>query len=80
MERLRKKGYLIRKQADGIYQYSPRLPKADLLRGLVREFVDKSLGGSLSPFVAYLTEEANLSDQELIELKQIVRDMERSKP
>jgi len=47
---------------------------------LVREFVDKSLRGSLSPFVAYLTEEAHLTDKELSELKQIVRDLERAKP
>lgn len=80
MERLRKKGHLTRRQTDGIYQYSPRLAKADLMRGLVREFVDRSLGGSLSPFVAYLTEEGHLTDGELGELKQMVRDLERSKP
>ena len=80
MERLRKKGHLTRKQTGGLFQYSPRLAKADLLRGLVREFVDNSLGGSLSPFVAYLTEEADLTPKELGELKQIVRDLERNKP
>jgi predicted transcriptional regulator len=80
MERLRKKGFLMRKQAAGIYQYSPRLPKADLLRGLVREFVDQSLGGSLSPFVAYLTEEARLTEREVDELRQMIRDWERPKP
>ena len=80
MERLRKKGYLTRKQTDGIYQYSPRLPEADLLKGLVREFVNNSLRGSLAPFVAYLTEEAHLTEKELNELKQIVRDLERTKP
>jgi predicted transcriptional regulator len=79
MERLRKKGYLTRKQNDGIYEYSPRLSQADLLRSLVREFVDKSLRGSLSPFVAYLTEEATLTEKELQELKQIVHDLERNK-
>lgn len=79
MERLRKKGYLTRKLSGGLFQYSPRLAKAELLRRLVREFVDKSLGGSLSPFVAYLAEEATLSENELSELKQLVRDLERSK-
>jgi len=80
MERLRKKGFLTRQQTAGSYQYSPRLPKAELLKGLVREFVDNSLRGSLSPFVAYLTEEANLTEKELNGLKQIVRDLERTKP
>ena len=79
MERLRTKGHLTRKQSHGIYQYSPRLPKADLLRRLVRDFVHKTLEGELSPFVAYLAEEARLTEKELAELKQIVRDLERSK-
>jgi CubicO group peptidase (beta-lactamase class C family) len=39
MERLRKTGYLRRRKAGGVYQYSPSLPKADLLRSLVRDFV-----------------------------------------
>ena len=80
MERLRKKGFLVRKQSGGVFHYSPSLAKADLFRRLVRDFVDKSLGGSLSPFVAYLAEEAKLTENELTELKQIVRDLERSKP
>jgi predicted transcriptional regulator len=77
MERLRRKGHLSRKQSGGSYQYSPRQPKADLLRGLVRDFVDRSLGGSLSPFVAYLTEDGRLNATELNELKEIVRSIER---
>jgi predicted transcriptional regulator len=80
MERLRQKGFLARKQSGGLYQYSPRTAKADLLRRLVRDFVDTSLGGSLSPFVAYLAEEAELTDTQLAELKQIVRNLERTKP
>src|SRR5215469_7230393 len=72
MERLRKKGCLVRKQSDGLFYYSPKQNKADLLRKLVREFVEKSLGGSLSPFVAYLADEAKLTQSEISELKQIV--------
>jgi predicted transcriptional regulator len=72
MERLRKKGFLTRKKAGGIFQYQPRVGKADLLRSLVGDFVEKTLGGSLSPFVAYLSRDANLSEKELSELKQVV--------
>ncbi len=55
MERLRRKGYLTRKRVAGVYRYSPKIPKHDLLRGLVRNFVDTTLGGSVSPFVAFLS-------------------------
>src|SRR5687767_3409457 len=65
MERLREKGYLTRKKLDGVNRYSPAEPKADLLSGLVRTFVQKALGGSLSPFMAYLGKEAELSEAEL---------------
>ena len=80
MERLRKKGYLKRRKSNGIFQYSPSVPRAELLRSLVREFVERTLGGSLSPFVAYLTHEGNLNAEELAELRALVAELERDKP
>jgi len=80
MERLREKGYLKRRKANGIFQYSPSVPRAELLRSLVREFVNRTLGGSLSPFVAYLTQEGKLSAGELAELRAMVKELDREKP
>jgi len=82
MERLRKKGYLVRRKADGVFQYSPSVPRAELLRSLVREFVNRTLGGSLSPFVAYLTHEydGKLTAGEVAELRALVAEMDREKP
>src|SRR5215469_287212 len=54
MERLRSKGYLARRRADGAHQYRPKISKAELLDGLVGDFVEGVLGGSISPFIAYL--------------------------
>ena len=79
MERLRKKGYLRRRKSGGIYQYTPTLSEPDMLRSIVRNFVQKTLAGSVSPFVAYLAEEALISERELAELKQIVRELENEK-
>ena len=76
MERLREKGYLIRRKVGGVNHYSPSVPKPDLLQGLVRDFVQKALGGSVSPFVAYLGKEAHLNREELSELKQLVQEWE----
>ena len=75
MERLRKKGLLTRKKVGGIFQYEPSVGKADLLQSLVRDFVEKTLGGSVSPFVAYLSRDARLSDDELAELKSAVDEL-----
>ena len=77
MERLRQKGYLVRKETKGIFQYSPKQKKGDLLKSMVRDFVEDSLGGSISPFVAYLAENQRLSDKELSELKQILGEIKR---
>jgi predicted transcriptional regulator len=72
MERLREKGFLDRELVEGIYHYSPSEPKPQFLRGLIRDFVQGALGGSLEPFVAYLAEEARLSDEEVERLQQRV--------
>ncbi|HMJ63730.1 MAG TPA: BlaI/MecI/CopY family transcriptional regulator [Candidatus Binatia bacterium] len=75
MERLRKKGFLTRRKVEGVFRYEPRMGKADLLQSLVRDFVEKTLGGSLSPFVAYLSREAKLSEEELKELRELVEEL-----
>jgi predicted transcriptional regulator len=77
MERLREKGYLTRELVEGVFRYSPVHPKPQFLRGLVRDFVEQTLGGSLEPFVAYLAEDAQLSDEEWERLRQRVRDLQR---
>jgi predicted transcriptional regulator len=77
MDRLRRKGYLTRKKVGGVYRYSPKIPKQDLLRGLVKHFVDTTLGGSVSPFVAFLAESGPISEDDLDLLKRLVRDMKR---
>lgn len=74
MERLRQKGYLSRRKQGGIYVYSAVIPQAQLLKGLVREFVEKTLGGSLSPFVAYLAESKQLSPREIAALKAVMQE------
>ena len=79
VERLRKKGHLTRKRIDGVYRYSPCIPKANLLQKLIREFVETTLEGSAAPFVSYLVQEAKLTERELAELKQFVRDLAEQK-
>lgn len=79
MERLRKKGYLTRRPIKGVFHYSLKVAKQDFLRGLVRAFVENTLGGSVSPFVAYLAENQPVSEQDLAELKQLVRDLEQTR-
>lgn len=75
MERLHKKGYLTRRQEAGIYEYSPSVPKQELLQNLMHDFVEKTLKGSVSPIVAYLTNSRQVSDAELDELARLVDEL-----
>jgi predicted transcriptional regulator len=76
MERLREKGYLVRRRKGGVYRYSPRRSQAEVLKSLVADFVREALGGSVSPFVAYLAEEAELSDEQVRALAGLVSELE----
>jgi predicted transcriptional regulator len=76
LERLRKKGFLVRMEMEGNYHYQSLVPKGEFLQGIVRNFVEKTLEGSLSPFVAYLTQEAKINDTELRELKQLIANLD----
>jgi predicted transcriptional regulator len=79
MERLRRKGHLTRRKSGGVYRYSPKIAKQDFLQGLVEDFVAKTLGGSVSPFVAYLSESGPISAEDLDTLKRLVRDLEHQR-
>jgi predicted transcriptional regulator len=76
MERLRRKGHLARRLLDGVYRYRARATSAELLKGAVQRFVERNLDGSVSPFLAYLSEAATVSDDELRELEEIVAKLQ----
>jgi predicted transcriptional regulator len=80
MERLRKKGHLVRRKPGSSFEYLPAVSKQDLMRGLVQEFVEKTLGGSLTPFVAYLTDKSGLSDAEFSDLTRLVGKLRLENP
>jgi predicted transcriptional regulator len=75
MERLRAKKRLTRRRTGGVFLYeSPETPDA-LLSGVVRSFVETTLSGSLSPFVAYLSDSDRVSNTELAELERLVKKL-----
>jgi predicted transcriptional regulator len=76
MERLRGKGYLKRRQVKGMYRYSTATGPGEAMRSAVGSFVEKTLGGSVSPFVAWMSEHAEVSDAELAELKALVTQLQ----
>lgn len=76
LERLRRKGFLSRRKIKGVNHYSTRVSVAELLQRLVGDFVQRMLGGSVSPFVSYLQDQREVDAAELEQLKQLVRQLE----
>jgi predicted transcriptional regulator len=72
MERLRKKGHLSRRRVGGVFRYTTAAGPEDVLKDAVGTFVTRTLGGSVSPFVAYLSDEAEVTPEQLAELEELV--------
>jgi predicted transcriptional regulator len=75
LERLRKKGYLTRRRREGVYQYSPKVAQAEVVQGLLRDFVEKTLQGSVSPVFAYLARNKHLTDRDLDDIQKLVDEL-----
>lgn len=76
MERLRKKGFLVRQKTEGALQYRASRERRALLHDLIQQFVDRRLGGSVSPFVMYLADSKNLTYEEFEQLRTLVDKLE----
>ncbi|WP_371184011.1 BlaI/MecI/CopY family transcriptional regulator [Xanthomonas sacchari] len=76
MERLRAKAYLRRRQVQGVYRYAATSGQDDVVRSAVGSFVEKTLQGSVSPFVAWMSQRAEVSDAELAELEALVAKLQ----
>jgi predicted transcriptional regulator len=79
MERLRKKGFLKRTMIDGMYRYESVNETSAIHRSLIERFVEGSLGGSLAPFVAYLSSRGEVSDADYDQLKHLVDELEKKR-
>ena len=74
MNVLERKGQL-RKRAEGrSFRYQPSRPRAQVVKAMVREFVDRVFGGAAGPLLAQLIEDRRLTDEELRELARRIRE------
>ena len=79
MERLRVKGHLSRRRINDVYHYAPRTAHGVAVRHAITNFIDRTLGGSIAPFVAYLAEHETVSDEELAELEAVLQKLQRER-
>lgn len=79
MERLRKKGFLSRSQIDGVFKYNAKIETEALLSNKISDFVEKTLGGSVSPLFSYFLSSDKLSPEEVEQLKVMASKLEEKK-
>jgi BlaI family transcriptional regulator, penicillinase repressor len=72
MNILEQKKYLRKSAEDRAYIYRPTKPKKQVIRGMVREFVDRVFNGSAEPLLVHLIEDRKLTDKDLDELARMI--------
>ena len=77
MERLRAKGYLERSTAGDVFVYRSTADPEQLNQGLVEDFVRGPLDGSITPMVAYLVEQEDISKDDISRLKDLISKLEK---
>jgi predicted transcriptional regulator len=75
LERLRKKRFLARSKKSGVFLYKLAGEQEDVMNRLVESFVERTLGGSVGAFVAYLAQSKRLQPDEVEALGKLVDDM-----
>jgi len=76
MKILEQKKYLRKSQEERAYVYRPAQPKNRVIRGMVREFVERVFNGSAEPLLVHLVEDRRLSEKDLQEIRRMIRKNE----
>jgi len=74
MKILAHKKYLRKSQEDRAYVYQPTKPKNQVIKGMVREFVNRVFNGSAEPLLVHLIEDRRLSGKDLEEISRMIRE------
>ena len=80
MKILEQKQYLKKTLEDRAHVYCPPRPKNQVIRGMVREFVDRVFNGSAQPLLLHLVEDRCLTEKELRELERSIANKPEKKP
>ena len=73
MNILEQKGHLEKVQDERAYVYHSTRPRNQVLRGMVREFVNRVFNGSAEPLLLHLVEDRKLSEKDIDEIRALIR-------
>jgi BlaI family penicillinase repressor len=72
MNILEQKKYLRKSAEDRAHIYRPAKPKQQVIKGMVREFVDRVFNGSAEPLLVHLIEDRKLTNKDLDEIARMI--------
>jgi len=72
MNILEQKGFLKKKHGEKAFVYAPSKPEGQVLRAMVREFVDRVFNGAAEPLLVHLVEDEQLTAKELDEIRRSI--------
>src|ERR1700727_2256573 len=78
MNILEQKGYLKKRQDDRAYVYRPSQPQKQVIRSMVREFVNRVFNASAEPLLVRLVEDQHLDAKDLEEIRKTIRKDSKS--
>ncbi len=77
LSRLLKKGVLAHESEGRRYLYRPRITREECVRAESESFLNRVFGGEASPLLAHFVREGELSEDDLAELRALLREKER---
>ena len=75
LARLVEKGALETKQDGRRYLYQPLINQRDYQKSAAGQFVDRLFGGRAAPLVAHLADARGLTDEDIEELEDLLREL-----
>ena len=76
MNILEEKKYLSKQPADRAYVYQATRPRSEVMKAMVREFVDRVFNGSAEPLLVQLVQDRRLSPKDLEKIARAIREGE----
>src|ERR1700692_2256907 len=73
MNILEQKDHLEKTQEERAYVYRSTKPRNQVIRGMVREFVNRVFNGSAEPLLLHLVEERCLTEKDLAEIRKSIK-------
>ena len=76
MKILEEKGYLVKTRVERAYLYRPARPRQEVVRAMVRDFVDRVFDGAAGSLMLHLAKDRRLTKEERTKIRRIIEEME----